>query len=78
MDFNAIVDSLFESKVGVASFHDSIFQACEISHSDEQLKVLFYELPLSIQRTAMDWGLSDTVFGDEVFMHVKGNNYVRS
>lgn len=71
MDYDMIVNSLFESKTGVASFHDSIFQACNVSHNDETLQLLFYQLPFSIQQTALNYGLSDTVFGDAVYIHVK-------
>jgi len=72
MDFNIIVDQLFKNDMGVARLHDAIFEACEVSHDDETLKKLFYGLPLNIQSIAFDEGtMADTVFGDEVYMHVK-------
>jgi len=69
MDQGMIVKSLFEGEKWYG-FHDTVFEATGVSHSKEKLKELFLTLPLHIQMTAYDWGLSDTVFGDEVFVHI--------
>ena len=71
MDIEAIVNSLFES--GWESFHDAVYEATDVSFSKEELKDLFYELPMNISNIALEWGLSDTVFGDEVYTYIKEN-----
>jgi len=70
MDFTAIVGLLFEGN-RYYGFHDAIVEACNTSHTKQEFKQLFYKLPLEIQTIAMELGLSDTVFRDEVFLHVK-------
>jgi len=69
MDLMMIVNSLFEGD-DWHRFHDAIVEVTDVSHDKEKLKELFLQLPKTIQQTAFDWGLSDTVFGDEVFVYV--------
>lgn len=72
MDFVPIVNSLFaECSHGVGSFHDTVYEATGVSHSNEKLKKIFFTLPKHIQMIAIQWGLSDTVFGDEAYIFIK-------
>ena len=52
-----------------ACFHDSILSAINKSYSQKKLEILFIELPNEIKFTAMQWGMNDTVFGDDVYRH---------
>jgi len=70
MDFTTIVNNLFED-YGAALFHDTVYEATNVSHSEDKLKEIFYTLPKNIQMTAMEWGLSDTVFRDEAYVFIK-------
>lgn len=54
-----------------SSFHDSVLEATNISLSDDKLKKLFKALPVGVQGTAYTYGLSDTVFNDQVLNHVR-------
>ena len=69
MDQGMIVNSLFEDERWYG-FHDAVFEATVMSHPKEKLEELFLTLPLHIQMTAYEWGLNDTVFGDEVFVYI--------
>jgi len=72
MDFVPIVNKLFdECELSVGSFHDTVYEATGVSHSNEKLKEIFYTLPKDIQMIALQWGLSDTVFGDEAYVFIK-------
>lgn len=62
-------DILFRN--GAASFHDVVFEATKKTYSVEELKTIFNSLPMSIQATAVAHGLSDTVFNDAVFTHLR-------
>ena len=57
-------ENIFRSKVGLASFHDAIFEITGNSYSQESLIKIFQLLPDSIQSIANNWGLSDTEFRD--------------
>ncbi len=52
-----------------ACFHDAILDSTGKSHSQKKLQKLFEALPDDIKYTAYQWGMSDTVFGDEVYTH---------
>ncbi len=67
-----IIDSLFEDDAWYP-FHDAVYEATNVSHPKEKLKELFLELPKDVQQTAFTWGLSDTVFRDEVYVFVTQN-----
>ena len=69
MDTHIIIDSLFKDEKWY-SFHDTVYNATDITHTEEQLKELFLQLPTHIQQTAFAWGLSDTVFCDEVYVYI--------
>lgn len=55
----------------IASFHDCVYEATNVSYDNEQLKEIFLSLPDEITMTAEQWGLSDTVFRDAVYTHLK-------
>lgn len=69
MDIMLIVNTLFEDEKWY-SLHDAVYNATGVSHTEEKLKELFLELPKHIQHTAFEWGLSDTVFRDEVYVYI--------
>lgn len=72
MDFVPIVNILFdEDGDGVGSFHDTVYEATGVSHSNEKLKEIFFTLPKDVQMIALQWGLSDTVFGDKAYVFIK-------
>jgi len=70
MDLMPTVNSLFENYEDYDDFHDVVYEASGISHPKEKLIALFLKLPHRIQMTAVEWGLSDTVFGDEVYVYI--------
>lgn len=69
MDLGAIVNYLFGGHEWYG-FHDAVLEATGVSHSKEKLKELFLELPKDIQQTGIEWGLSDTEFGGQVFVYI--------
>jgi len=68
--FDNKVESLFRSD-STGSFHDAVHEAIGKSYSDNTLKKLFYVLPENIQNHAFDYGLSDTVFRDNVYVFLQ-------
>lgn len=54
-----------------ACFHDAVMDATGKSHGQKKLQQLFDELPEDIKFTAFQWGMNDTVFGDEVVVHFR-------
>lgn len=54
-----------------AGFHDTIYDATDVSYNQESLEKMFDVLPNGIKMTAYEWGMSDTVFGDNVYKHFK-------
>ena len=54
-----------------ACLHDAVMDSTGKELNRKELEVLFNELPRSIQFTAFQWGMSDTVFGDEVYVHLQ-------
>lgn len=70
MDLVPIVNSLLKSDT-CGSFHAVVCEATGVSHSNEKLKQIFFTLPKHIQMIAIQWGLSDTVFGDEAYIFIK-------
>jgi len=54
-----------------ASFHDTIWEALDISVPSSELKMVFMSIPEELQISALEWGLSDTQFNDNVFRELK-------
>lgn len=54
-------------------FHDCIIDACDKHLNQEELIEVWSMLPINIQCTALEYGMSDTVFRDEVFAFVEEN-----
>lgn len=61
-----------------ACFHDSILDACGKSYTQNKLEKLFEELPEHIRMTAIEWGMNDTVFGDQVYVHFEPKPKVKA
>lgn len=53
--------------------HDAVLDAIDKDMTQDELIELWHELPSHIQATALSWGMSDTVFGDQVFEWVQKN-----
>lgn len=57
--------------------HDAVMEATvDTTKTDltiTQCKKLFLMLPESVQEDAIEWGFSDTCFGDNVFKFVQDN-----
>lgn len=66
MDFYTIVKNLFED-YGAEHFHDTVWEVTGVSYPADKLREIFLILPKNIQFIALEWGLSDTVFNDEVY-----------
>jgi Tfp pilus assembly protein PilN len=65
-------DDLFAEQSEAGSFHDVVADVTgESSIPVEQLKMIFSRLPRHVQMTALQWGLSDTVFRDQAFVYLR-------
>lgn len=51
--------------------HDAVVEALDVSLSLSDCEKVYELLPDHIKGTAISWGFSDTVFGDEVFSFAK-------
>ncbi len=67
-DKTVVIEKTFDSH-DWACFHDAILDATDKSYTQKELEKLFEELPENIKMTAIQWGMSDTVFGDDVYVH---------
>lgn len=65
----AITEEVFRE--ADASLHDTIWEALDISVPSTELKMVFMSLPEELQILALQWGLSDTQFNDDVFRELK-------
>lgn len=54
-----------------ACFHDAVLDATDKSYRQKKLEEIFEKLPSSIKFTAFEWGMSDTVFRDNVCEHLE-------
>ena len=61
----ALVKQVFSDDNG-DGLHDAVVEAKDWSLSPEQLRSFFAELPSELQVLALQWGLSDTQFRDDV------------
>jgi len=50
-----------------AGLHDAIYEATGKSYDETDLKSFFMDLPSELQCLALQWGLSDTQFRDDVY-----------
>ena len=62
----ALVEEVFKDDNG-DGLHDAIMEAKDWSLTPDQLKSFFAELPSELQVLALQWGLSDTQFRDDVY-----------
>ena len=60
-------------KSDLNNMYDVIVEALNIEPTDEQIIEFFYELPDHIKGLAVQWGTSDTVFRDDMFVWLKEN-----
>lgn len=64
---NSIIDDMFNDPNEWHSFSDCVRCVTDKSLSKGELRSIFNTLPRQIQAIAFAWGLSDTVFRDEVY-----------
>lgn len=56
------------------SLHDTLFNALDIYNiSDKQLKSVWDVLPMDIKYEALQWGMSDTVVRDNIYVWILEN-----
>ena len=56
-----------------AGFHDAVLDATDKSPNQQELIKIWKKLPIDIKLTAMEWGMGDTVFGDQVYTWIIEN-----
>ncbi len=56
-----------------AGFHDAIIDATDKHLNQEELIEVWNILPTHIKTTAIEWGMQDTEFKDEVYVWSKEN-----
>ncbi len=54
-------------KEDLACVHDVALEALSLNLNDEQVRKLFNNLPEELQGLAVQWGVSDTAFRDDLF-----------
>jgi len=67
------VDIVFNEDGAWFSLHDTIFEVTNKDLTKEEVKELFIKLPVHISAVGVAWGLSDTVFNDEVYRYLEEN-----
>ena len=65
------IEELFSQQHDVDSFSDAIFEATNVQYSKQELMEIFEKLPRDIRFTAYQWSLSDSVFRDDAYDHIK-------
>ena len=60
------------NKHDLASFHDCVFDATGEDLNKYGLMEVFHSLPATIKAKAYQFGMSDTVFRDDVYQHLVG------
>lgn len=53
--------------------HDVVAQLDNKPRTKEEIQAIFDKLPERVKDTAHQWGLSDTVFGDEAYVYLSKN-----
>lgn len=54
------------------SFHDTVYNSTGEDCNREQLIKIYQSLPHNLKCNALEWGMSDTVFRDNVYEHLGG------
>jgi len=66
----ALTKEIFRNDDG-AGLHDAIYEATDKTYTDDVIKQFFMDLPTELQCLALEWGLSDTQFRDDVYTCLK-------
>lgn len=53
--------------------HDVIYEALDFEPSNEEIQAIWDKLPEDIKGTAIQWGTSDTVFRDKLYVYLETN-----
>lgn len=53
--------------------HDVIYEVLGYKPTNQQIQDIWDKLPDEIQGTAIQWGTSDTVFRDELYLWLREN-----
>lgn len=69
---NLKIESSFD-KDDFAGFHDAIIDASDKHLNQEELVEVWNILPIEIKVIAIEWGMSDTVFRDKVYVWAEEN-----
>lgn len=72
IDKKLAIEKFFDSN-DFAHFHDAIINASDKHLNQDELIEIWNLLPIEIKTIAIEWGMSDTVFRDEVYRWVEKN-----
>lgn len=53
------------------AMHDVIYEVLGVVPTNEKIQEIWDSLPDHIQGTAIQWGTDDTVFRDELYVHLR-------
>lgn len=56
------------------NMHDVIADVIDSKPSDEEIQLIWDGLPDNVKSLAIQWGTSDTVFRDKLYLHLE-NDY---
>ena len=65
------IDELFSTPDKWARLHDVMVECGMGSPTLEEARQVFFELPAHVKEIAYNWGIGDTVFGDETYDHLQ-------
>jgi|TARA_E500000305_G_scaffold60418_1_gene48207 hypothetical protein len=74
MNLTNTIDEMFNDPSEWHSFCDCVYEVNGQSLSSDKLRIVFDSLPNNIQSIAYAWGLSDSVFRDEVSVFLRKEN----
>lgn len=66
----AIMEEVFRD-TSSANFHDAVLHATDMTLEDDILKKIFMEIPEELQILALQWGLSDTQFREDIIREIE-------
>jgi len=69
---DAILEELFPTPESFFPIQDVVYEVNHLHYSEDDVKRLFRSLPKDLQCDALQWGVSDTVFRDELYTYLSG------
>ena len=67
------IDQLFNDEYQWGQFHDVVSEVKLGKYTPEALRLIFDQLPESINDLAQMWGISDTVVRDDAYVFLRQN-----